>query len=62
MSNIQDSASHLSAVSEELSASTEEVTATSDDIAQRIQENSTHIVSSASASQQPVSNALQKRH
>ncbi|WP_155591755.1 methyl-accepting chemotaxis protein [Lysinibacillus cavernae] len=52
ITNIQDSASHLSAVSEELSASTEEVTATSDDIAQRIQENATHITSSASASQQ----------
>ncbi|MEK5232694.1 methyl-accepting chemotaxis protein [Lysinibacillus sp. FSL K6-0232] len=52
ITNIQDSASHLSAVSEELSASTEEVTTTSDDIAQRIQENVTYINSSASASQQ----------
>ncbi|KOY81046.1 methyl-accepting chemotaxis protein [Lysinibacillus macroides] len=52
ITNIQDSASHLSAVSEELSASTEEVTTASDDIAQRIQENVTYITSSASSSQQ----------
>lgn len=52
MTNIQDSASHLSAVSEELTASTEEVTVTSDDIAQRIQENATSLTSSARTSQQ----------
>ena len=50
--SVQDSATHLSAASEELSASTEEVTATSSNIAHRVKETTNHLTSSARTAEQ----------